>query len=156
MKVFVLAGMVALVAGQAAALSCIQPDPVRAFQQAAEADITYYVLYGTLDFDASKQPNGVENDPRRPDPIPAVFRGNGLSETGFDLPFETALTVQPYCAGPWCGQTAPHTPALIFAQVQGDDILVEVSPCGGQVFLEPASDVLDKMTQCLNGDCSLP
>ena len=153
MKPLVVAGMIALIAGQASALSCIQPDPVRAFQQAAGSDVTYYVLYGTLDFEAAKQPKGVVNEPRRPDPIPAFFRGSGLSDSGFDLPFETAVTVQPLCAGSWCGATAPHTPALIFAQVHDDQILVEVGPCGGQVFLEPTVAVLDKMTQCMNGNC---
>lgn len=153
MKALVLAGMIALVTEQASALSCMQPDPVMAFQNAAESDATYYVLYGTLDFDAGKQPKGVVNEERNPDPIPAVFRGNGLSKTGFNLRFDQAVTLKPDCAGPWCGSTVPHTAALIFARVQGSEIIVDVGPCGGQVFLEPSRSDLNAMTQCMSGGC---
>jgi len=131
----------------------MQPDPVRAFKRAAQADVTYYILYGTLDFDASKQPKAVVEERRNFDPIPAVFRGHGLSKTGFDLPFESAISLQPLCAGVWCGQTDPYTPALIFAQVYPDGILVDVGPCDEQVFLNPTPETLDAMTQCISEGC---
>ena len=40
-----LAALIAGVAGQAAALSCMEPDLIAAFETAAAADATYHVLY---------------------------------------------------------------------------------------------------------------
>ncbi len=153
MRALILAAMVALVAGQVSALSCMRPDPLAAFAQAAASDDTYYVLYGTLDFDASKQPQGVQNAPRDPAPIPAFFRGHGLTTAGFTSRFDAPVTLQISCAGPWCGQATPHKAAVIFARVSGDQVLVEVGPCGGRVFPEPTRAVRDALTQCMSGGC---
>lgn len=154
MKSLVLACMVSLIAGQATALSCMRPDPTASFARASASDDTYYVLYGTLDFDASALPQDVENRARQPDPVPAVFRGNGVSKTGFNLRLDVPVTLQSVCAGPWCGTTQPNTPALIFARVRDDQIVVEIGPCGGQVFLEPSQADLTAMTQCMNTNCN--
>ncbi len=153
MKALALAVMVAMIAGQAAALSCMRPDPVRTFTQIAADDATYYVLYGTLDFDVEKLPQGVANTARTPDPITARFTGKGLSTTGFDTPFVRDVTVQPTCAGSWCGSAPAHTPSLIFAKVTGDAIIIEASPCGGFIFPEPSTAVLDAMTKCMSETC---
>lgn len=153
MTSFAYAAMIALIAGQASALSCMRPDPVSAYQQAADAQGVYYVLYGALDFDAIELPKGVENNPRAPAPISAMFHGNGLSPEGFNLRFDQPVTVQPICAGPWCGQVAPHTAAIVFVQALDDHLLLEVGPCGGQVFEQPSQADLDAMVQCANGNC---
>lgn len=151
---FVLAGLIALIAGQAAALSCRRPDLVDAFKRASDANDTYYVLYGALDFDPRLMPEGNgTNDVSEPAPIPAFFRGNGISDTGFNLRFDQTVTLQPVCAGPWCGTAAPHTPVLAFVRVVGSELLLEVGPCGGQLFQEPSADDLSAMVQCLNGNC---
>ena len=79
MRQLALAGLIAVIAGQASALSCMPPDPVAAFQRASDSTSTYYVLYGTLDFDARLLPKGNgTNAVAEPAPIPAFFRGNGL------------------------------------------------------------------------------
>ena len=56
MKLLVLPLVFAAVAGQAAALSCIRPDPILTFQRVAAAPEPYYVLYGQLDFDQTTLP----------------------------------------------------------------------------------------------------
>lgn len=145
--------MIALLAGQAAALSCMRPDPIVAFQRAAESTDEYFVLYGTLDFDASLLPDAVDSQQRHHAPIPAMFRGNGLSKTGFDQRFDAPVVLQPFCAGPWCGQTTPHQPALIFARVVDDQVLIELGPCVDLLFAVPTLADLQKMVQCMNGNC---
>lgn len=153
MKILVTAALGMLIAGQAAALSCMQPDPVRTFNQVAADDATYYVLYGTLDFDPKLQPQGVVNEERNPSPVPARFAGKGLSETGFDRDFVRDVVLQPVCAGPWCGNAPLDVPSLIFAKVTGDTIIIEASPCGGAIFPEPSKAALDRMTACMSGNC---
>ena len=150
----VLSTILALsVAGQAAALSCMRPDPVNTFHRIAEDPTDYYLLYGTLDFDGSKQPQGVVNEERNPEPIAAAFRGHGLTRAGFISRFERTVTVQPLCFGPWCGQTTPGVKSLFFAAVEGDKVIISPDPCGGTIFAEPTQKELDEMTACINGNC---
>lgn len=153
MKQIFIAAIVSLVAGQAAALSCMQADPVATYNRLAADEATYYVLYGTLDFDAKQQPQGVVNEERNPAPIAAKFTGMGLSETGFDRDFSRDVTVQPLCAGPWCGNAPVGIASLIFGEVVGDDIIIAAEPCGGMIFSEPTQAVRDSMTACMGGDC---
>lgn len=142
-----------LAAGQAVALSCIQPDPVRDFQQASDAEETYVVLYGTFEFDQSKMPQGVEmGDPRTPAPVASIFSGNVLTLDGFVPAPDIAVTLVPTCAGPWCGamQTGPETLAFV---VQGEEgFTLDIGPCGGGIYPEPSRAVLDQMTSCLRGE----
>ena len=142
-----------VVAGQATALSCMRPDAVRTFERVSEDTNTYYLLYGTLDFDATKQPKGVVNEERDPDPIAAQFAGFALNTVGFTTPYSNAVTLQPVCFGPWCGNTTPGVQSLFFAQVDDDAITIEVEPCGGRIFPEPSRSLLDAMTACMNGTC---
>jgi hypothetical protein len=152
MKVWIAAFALTAMAGQAAALSCMHPDAVQTFARAEAEAGSYYLLYGTLDFDASKQPQGVVNKERNPAPIPATFAGFALDKSGFNTAYSTTLNLQPLCAGPWCGTQTPGTQSLFFAKVDGDQITVEASPCGGRIFSDPAQAVLDAMTACINGN----
>ena len=153
MKLFIATALATLIAGQAVALSCMRPDPVGSFARFAEDDASYYVLYGTLDFDASLQPKGVVNRERNLAPIAARFKGFGLTQDGFTARYENAVTLQPVCAGPWCGEQMPGIKSLIFAKVTGDTVTVSYGPCGGSVFAEPSDVTLRDMTACMNGNC---
>jgi hypothetical protein len=93
MKLFIATALATLIAGQAVALSCMRPDPVGSFARFAEDDAFYYVLYGTLDFDASLQPKGVVNRERNLAPIAARFKGFGLTQNGFTARYENAVTL---------------------------------------------------------------
>ena len=153
MKIMGAAIVLALIAGQAAALSCMRPDPVRTFKQIEDIPTPYYVLYGTLDFDASKQPRGVINKERNPAPIPAQFSGFGLNTNGFTTPYNAQVTLQPTCAGPWCGSQTPDVKSLFFAKVEGDSVTITAGPCGGTAFADPSAAMLADMTACMNGNC---
>lgn len=151
-SLIVAAGLIAA-AGQAAALSCMRPDPVSTFERLSQADDTYYLLYGTLNFDADKQPKGVVNEPRNPAPIAATFDGYALDKSGFNTAYDTAATFQNACAGPWCGSHEPGVTSLFFAKVAGDEITITASPCGGSIFEIPSDSDLNAMTACMNGNC---
>lgn len=153
MKIAFAAIALTVIAGQATALSCVRPDAVRTFERVSEDTASYYLLYGTLDFDAAKQPKGVVNEERNPDPIAAKFAGFALNTGGFTTPYSRAVTLQPVCYGPWCGSETPGVQSLIFAQVDGDQIIIEASPCGGRIFADPSESLLDTMTACMNGNC---
>lgn len=147
----VVAGI--MMASQAAALSCMRPDPVQTFDRVSDDPAPYYLLYGTLEFDASQQPQAVVNAPTDPSPIPAQFRGHGLTLNGFTSRFDQTVTLQPVCAGSWCGRLEPAVKSLFFAKVQGEDVIITADPCGGTVFPEPQQSDLDAMTACINGNC---
>lgn len=153
MKTLILATLGAMIAGQAVALSCMRPDPVATFNRISEDSAPYYVLYGTLEFDASELPQGVVNKPREPAPIAAQFRGHGLNRNGFTSRFERGVTLQPVCFGPWCGSEMPGVKSLFFAKLDGDDVIISSDPCGGTTFPEPSRAALDAMTACINGNC---
>ena len=154
MKQVLFAAALAVVATQGAALSCMRPDAVGTFNTLSGQREGYYILHGTLDFDASKQPQGVVNKERNPDPIAAHFEGFGLNAAGFTSRFDRDVVLQPVCFGPWCGTQVPGVTSLFFAKIVGEQIVISADPCGTTIFPEPPQSVLDAMTDCINGDCT--
>ena len=116
-----LALSVALPAQQAAALSCLAPDPLRSLQEAAASDETYRVLLGRLDFDAEALPvsgpagpvAGLSEAPL----VRAEFEGHALGAEGFDTAANGTLAIEPGCLGEVCGNAVPGEEVLIFARV---------------------------------------
>ena len=143
-----------LAATQAAALTCAPADPIRDFQAAHAAPETYNVLYGTLSFDPARMPQGTDPAPR-PGPVEASFSGFVLGLEGFTRPVEAPVTLQPTCAGPWCGTFGPGT-ALLFAQVTGEGYLVEIGPCGGGAFDQVSEATLSRLAACMRGEACRP
>lgn len=152
MKSLLFASALWVMATQAAALSCIAPDPIRTFQQVSEADETYYVLYGALEFDEAllPRPGGTQFD-RTPAPIAAQFSGTGLTATGFDAALERAITLQITCAGPWCGSAQSGVEAIYFVQAREPDLTVIAGACGGTIFANPTQETRAALTQCMQG-----
>ncbi|SEW45544.1 hypothetical protein SAMN04488515_3350 [Cognatiyoonia koreensis] len=155
-RIAIILVLTVLWAGQAAALSCLRPDPVRSFQQFKDAPEAYHILYGTLSFDENLMPQGVVNEERNPPPVTAQFVGKGLTSEGFSVDLDRAITLQPICAGPWCGSIASDVPYLMFAQVEGPAITLAIPACGGTAFADPTVADLDQMTRCLTGGSCSP
>lgn len=156
MKALSLAlGLIAL-ASQAAALSCIRPDPMATFQRVAAAEEAYYVLYGQLTFDEAALPQGLLNgsDPM-PDPIPARFEGKGLTKQGFTSDFISPVNLQIQCAGPWCGSARSGAEAVYFV-LADDPVTFIADPCGGMIFQDPPQATLDALTTCMQGGACSP
>jgi hypothetical protein len=137
-------------ATQAVALTCAPADPIRDFQAAQAAPVSYHVLYGSLSFDAAGMPQGDLSPAPRPAPVSARFRGFALGLEGFTRPVEAPVTLQPVCAGPWCGTFAPGT-ALLFAEVTEGGYVVEIGPCGGGAFDQVSEATLGRLAACMRG-----
>ncbi|MGJ8622720.1 MAG: hypothetical protein ACSHW1_08070 [Yoonia sp.] len=153
MKIGVLATALALLAGQASALSCLRPDPVETFQRLAAAPESYFVLYGTLSFDESALPGGMRMDQNAgmPDPVPGRFVGKGLSTSGFTIPYVTNVMVQATCAGPWCGSARSGGEAVYFVPSGPAPVSLQATPCGDMIFPDPSPAVLEMLTSCMQG-----
>ena len=148
-----LAAAMSFSASSAHALSCLRPDPVTTFLQAAASSDSYAVLYGDFAFDGSTMPTfDGQSEPEEPDPVPARFSGAALTTEGFTLPYDTELWLQPTCAGPWCGGMQPSNNVLAFVRDRGDGTYeLELGPCQFWAFFDPSRDELSKMTACMNG-----
>lgn len=143
-----------LVAGQAAALSCIRPDLARSFNEAAASDKTYVVLFGTFDFNLRDLPQvdwDRQQDVQPDNPIRARFTGDSLSRKGFVPSSIRRVTINAQCFGPWCSSIATDTPYLAFVEKNGNAYTLAVSPCGGRAFGNPGQAQLDLVTTCFQG-----
>ena len=149
------AAFVAL-AAPALALSCIQPDVARSYAQAAEAEERYLVVHGTLTFNESRLPDAGYNDSAASTRIPAQLNGMALSRSGFDHPFDKAITLEVQCFGPWCGGAKSGLPYLGFVRVDGSGYTFAVDPCGSLGFAEPTPQMLDQAKRCMQGGACKP
>lgn len=157
MKHLLLAAMIATVAGQVHALSCIRPDPIETFQRLAAAPESYFVLYGEMTFDEAELPAGVSMDQfRAPDPISARFEGKGLTRAGFTNDYVSDVTLQIGCAGPWCGSARSGVDAVYFVAATDPPVTMQAGPCGGMIFEEPSDAVLEMLTTCMQGGACSP
>lgn len=144
----------ALLAAPALALSCLQPDIARSFDEAQKAEEAYVVVHGTLSFDASTLPKEVSNDNPPVTKVPARLEGRALSKTGFDHEFARDVTLEVLCFGPWCGGATPGETLLGFIRKDDDGYTLSVDPCGSLTFPDPDQKVLDKVAACFrDGRC---
>lgn len=157
MKITSLAVVLATMAGQAAALSCLRPDPITTFQFLAAEPDPYFVVYGQLTFDTSLLPDTVRNTPSLVPPaaIPARFRGKGLTQDGFTSDYIGPVVLQPTCAGSWCGSASSGVDAIYFAASGERPAVFTAGPCGGRIFENPSPAVLEMLTSCMQGGTCL-
>lgn len=146
----------ALVASDAAALSCARPDLAQSFARAEAVSETVYLLRGTLTFDTTRLPemDALAPDPD-PAPIPARFEGFALNAGGFTTPYAQDVTLQPRCLGPWCGGAESGEEAIMFATVTDKGLVIEAWPCGGQIFYDVTPQMVRQAQACFNGSCPL-
>jgi hypothetical protein len=152
MRRLVCVATLVAMAGQAQALSCMRTDPISTFQQLAAAPEDYYVLHGTLVFDASVLPPFVQQDAvPDPAPIPAQFTGKSLTSAGFTNDYMGPISLQVTCAGPWCGTAQSGQEAIIFVPAGDPPLTVTADPCGGRLFYDTTPEVLAMLTSCMQG-----
>lgn len=139
-------------AAQAAALSCLPPDPERAFRTADDSAESYVVLHGSFAFDPAAMPEGTgAGAGGTPAPVDAFFQGRALTGEGFTKPHAGPVTLAPACAGPWCGTMETGTEAMVFARLDEGALTVEIGPCLDMVFTDPAPETLAAVTACMQG-----
>lgn len=159
MKTTALTMILALLGGQAHALSCLRPDAVETFQRLAVAEESYFVLYGELMFDESALPNRTDDvfqNSVSPDPIDGRFVGKGLTSAGFTNTYISDVILQVGCAGPWCGSARSGGEAVYFVPASDPPVTMQAGPCGGMIFPDPSPAVLDMLTSCMQGGTCTP
>lgn len=142
-----------MIAGQAAALSCIPPDIARTFQQLDAADERYAVVKGRLTFDERLVPKVDWNKQDQTPPltqIPARLEGMSLSKTGFKTSFRQRVMINGRCFGPWCFGASSGMEQVFFVNLDGEPATIELDPCGGHAFA-PDRATQKRVLSCLKG-----
>lgn len=141
-----------LAASPAFALSCMRPDAVRLFEQARDAEAAYYIVKGRVEFlETPKTPRPGSKTPAR---TRAAIKGQALSSSGFNAPFNREVTVETTCLASWCGSAENLKGELVMAVEIGlDELTLEIGPCGGdQVAWDQGAE--DRLLKChLDGVC---
>ena len=146
-----IAALMAAVASPALALSCVRPDVAATYLRAAEAEETYIVVHGTLQFNQRKLPKAKGNESPPTTRIPARMTGKALTKSGFDHEFERNITLEVQCFGPWCGGAGSGETYLAFLQRTGSGYVMVADPCASLSFQNPDPDKLSTVQQCFNG-----
>lgn len=89
--------------------------------------------------------------------IDAFLSGEQLGRNGFVRPFQSALTLEVSCSGPWCAGALSDRDYIAFVEMRDDGAYaVQTNPCGG--FLLPlTAEIEHDLRACMRGDpCDLP
>ena len=145
----------AVFATQAAALSCMRPDIARTYQYAAESEELYSVVMGEFVFDEGALPQAVRSFGRGFEKdvieIPAHFTGQQLSRSGVATDYDVTVTLEVQCLGQWCGGMASGETAIAFLRHGGETPVLDVTPCGETVFIDPDQAQIATAISCING-----
>ncbi len=155
-----------LLAPQAYALSCVQPDIYRAFEEYKERDELYIVVKGQFVelFDQQSittMDNVVSHYNKKTPRIKRaymVFEGTQISHNkAYDKPLERYLVeIKTTCMGVWCSGTPPQNTELITFIEKREDALprLTTSPCPGNVFSDAESiKTTKKLRRCFHQTC---
>ena len=145
-----LALLLALIAGQVQALSCMRPDVSSTYKTVDASEDIYRVMRGSLSFDASLMPDSYVEQFNQLEPVPATFQGMTLATDGFTKPITTDLTLIPNCAGPWCGTASPSHDVIVFARYSTTGFQVEVDACPWFTFFNPTDEMVEALISCAN------
>ncbi|WP_158269979.1 hypothetical protein [Litoreibacter ponti] len=142
-------------ASQAAALSCLRPDPVAAFKTVAEADQTFFIVNGQFAFDTAGIPDPFKGPPQEV-AVDATFRGKLLTSEGFTEDVQAPVTINLDCAGPWCARMSPNTDYMAFVLRTDTGLIFNVDPCYSFAFPNPKADAIKAVEQCAaGGECEV-
>jgi hypothetical protein len=157
-----LALATALLGQQAAALSCIETTPQGMFQQAAQAEDSYAIFVGRLDFDPQAFPPAsitLNDEADAPGPFAAELAGRQMGPDGaLGAPNRISLVVAPACAGVWCPGLEPASRILTFArQAEDGTFVIDFDACYGWVLVDPTDEAIAAVGACVRGEtCDAP
>ncbi|NNL48303.1 MAG: hypothetical protein HKO76_08050 [Acidimicrobiia bacterium] len=150
------ATVLALVAATPAnALSCLAPDAVRLYTQAAESDALFAIVTGRLHPDGEvRVPEVDANSQKNAEATTRVrMTGKVLGSQGFAQEFEREIDVTVTCLSIWCGTAITDQDILAAVRLTDDAPVLEVGPCGGMAIPLEGADV-DGLLRChRTGDC---
>lgn len=135
----------------ALALSCARPDMARSFQIANDAEATYQLLLGEIEYGEKTL-----RAPSEPETRKARLRARGITPAGFSTWIDRDVMVNITCAGPWCGSVPESERLLIFLRKDGTDWVIDAPPCGGFVFVDPGQAEMRILRGCLSGGTCKP
>ncbi|MEL6609533.1 MAG: hypothetical protein AAFO93_11550 [Pseudomonadota bacterium] len=146
-----------VLAGQAQALSCMQPSIAGSYAQAAQAEESYVIWLGTFTFDQATLPKRAVENTNPPDTlIPARFTGHAFNGRAFEAPIDRALTINAQCFGPWCSFMESGTFGMAFVELTDAGPVLSLSPCGGAFFQEPTTVQIEQVAICHEGGFCSP
>lgn len=151
------------------ALSCMQPNIYRTFEQKKQSEESYMLVHGRFvksvekehesDDNPSKQLPQFLQERRLPSSKLSLmtFHGEMIGDKAQnDRPLKDfVVEVQALCAAHWCGSLPKLDQEVItFFKMRGDDLpLLSVHACGGDVFNALSFDV-EALRTCFDNDCS--
>lgn len=148
-----LALLLALLAGPAAALSCLPPDPVRLYQFAEQSPDRYVMLKGRIIGDDIELPRQNSKIPAR---TTVRVEGLGLSATGFDAPADREITLELSCLSVWCAAPPEEGELIMALKLEGETRVLAIDPCGGNA-IPWSEDGEKRLLDCyLDGTCVIP
>ena len=138
-----------------AALSCLAPDPVRAFAAANDAPEFYMAVIGRFSGGPGPRPEGAMNGESRSYIV--QFDGRPISRNGLEAAMTGPVEIVETCLAAWCPEFPVDVQVLTFMQVdaQGRPLKVEIDACYGNVFTDPTVEQLQLVQGCFaSGDCT--
>lgn len=152
-----LACLLLLQATQAAALSCMPPDPVRSYLEVDASPDRWGAVVGRLDFDERRLPQAAGDPNAQPAEthLRAQLVGHSLGPDGFKKPFQGNVALYVQCFGPWCGRPVSGRNYLVFLKREPHRHVAFADPCGARLFPAPTRAMLDALHKCfVGGGCA--
>lgn len=144
-----------LVAGQAQALSCDEPNPVDSYQRYNNLPEDYVIFRGVLDvpeYELNEQDNNPKFDTdgtRIPNAsVTASLAGQLLTLRGFKAPAPETVQVDIYCQIGWCG-FVPNQEFIGFAKRDATGLTLSVDICSPAVIPSPDRAMERQLVNCL-------
>lgn len=130
-----------------------------AWAEAASSDKLYMIVRGTLLFDERELPRV---DWQNQQDTPAMTRIDGyieglqLSPRGFIRPFQSGVTLEVACMGPWCADLISGVEYIAFVENRDGEMVISTNPCGGNAFGNPTEQMAEDLTRCMRGGACQP
>lgn len=153
-----LAAFLILLSAPAHALSCLPPDAVRLYSQAAESDALFTIVIGRLHAGDDIEVPEVRHDGSMEQSSEATTRirmtGQALNARDFATPFDREIDVRVMCFSIWCGAPVTDRDILGALRLTDNVPVLEIDPCGGNAMPLDQAD-LDALLRChRSGICS--
>ncbi|OED46449.1 hypothetical protein AB838_20845 [Rhodobacteraceae bacterium (ex Bugula neritina AB1)] len=152
------AGVLAVSAAPALALSCRPLEATDAYLAAAKSESVYNIIAGEVQFDKARLPVSHAEDPNDTPPltrIPARLTGKMLDGRYFSQRVNVPVVLEVECLGPWCAGIEPGSDYMFFAQQQGGALVIRVNACPGFVFPD-TPQVRKQVIDCHRGKACVP
>ncbi len=147
-KALIAAGLAAMSATQALALSCLPMGPGDVYRIVQQEEESFVILEGDVTFDQSLLPQTSSKTVE----VPSHFKGLMLGQRYFDQQVEGEMLLEVHCAGGECGSLTSGARYVVFArQIEGRGVVAVVDPCGSFFFDAIGGRPGDVVLQCHNG-----